>query len=109
MLYPSTNLNLLFRNFRLLMEYIIYFQVSVDVFSLVSLQTRNHNKSQLATGIEELWDLWYDGVKALGQGTLLCVGNDPKNLLRIFFLHDDSRPLIVSGSLPDQVRAVKIQ
>lgn len=39
----------------------------------------------------------------------LRVGNDPENLLRIYFLHDDSRQLIVVGSLPDHLRAVKVQ
>ncbi len=39
----------------------------------------------------------------------LCVGNDPENLLRIYFLHDDARKLIVVGSLPDHLRAVKVQ
>ncbi len=39
----------------------------------------------------------------------LRVGNDPENLLRIYFLHDDSRKRIVVGSLPDHLRSVKIQ
>lgn len=39
----------------------------------------------------------------------LCVGNDPENLLRIYFLHDDAEKLIVIGSLPDHLRAVKVQ
>ena len=39
----------------------------------------------------------------------LCVGNDPENLLRIYFLHDDEKQLIVIGSLPDHLRAVKVQ
>lgn len=39
----------------------------------------------------------------------LCVGNDPENLLRIYFLHDDEHQLIVVGSLPDHLRAVKVQ
>lgn len=39
----------------------------------------------------------------------LRVGNDPENLLRIYFLHDDSEKLIVVGSLPDHLRAVKVQ
>lgn len=39
----------------------------------------------------------------------LRVGNDPENLLRIYFLHDDAKKLIVVGSLPDHLRAVKIQ
>ena len=39
----------------------------------------------------------------------LRVGNDPENLLRIYFLHDDERQLIVVGSLPDHLRAVKIR
>ena len=38
----------------------------------------------------------------------LRVGNDPENLLRIYFLHDDEKQLIVVGSLPDHLRAVKI-
>ena len=39
----------------------------------------------------------------------LRVGNDPENLLRIYFLHDDAQKLIVVGSLPDHLRAVKVQ
>lgn len=39
----------------------------------------------------------------------LRVGNDTENLLRIYFLHDDARQLIVIGSLPDHLRAVKVQ
>ena len=39
----------------------------------------------------------------------LCVGNDPENLLRVYFLHDDGNQLIVVGSLPDHLRAVKVQ
>ena len=39
----------------------------------------------------------------------LRVGNDPENLLRIYFLHDDEQKLIVIGSLPDHLRSVKIQ
>ena len=39
----------------------------------------------------------------------LRVGNDPENLLRIYFLHDDEKQLIVVGSLPDHLRAVKIR
>lgn len=39
----------------------------------------------------------------------LRVGNDSENLLRIYFLHDDSNRLIVVGSLPDHLRNVKIQ
>ncbi len=39
----------------------------------------------------------------------LGVGNEPENLLRIYFLHDDANRLIVVGSLPDHLRAVKIQ
>ena len=39
----------------------------------------------------------------------LRVGNDPENLLRIYFLHDDSEKRIVIGSLPDHLRSVKIQ
>ena len=39
----------------------------------------------------------------------LRVGNDPENLLRIYFLHDDARRRIVIGSLPDHLRAVKVQ
>ncbi len=36
-------------------------------------------------------------------------GNDPGNLLRIYFFHDDENNLIVVGSLPDHLRAVKVQ
>ena len=39
----------------------------------------------------------------------LCVGNAPENLLRIYFLHDDAQQLIVIGSLPDHLKAVKVQ
>ena len=39
----------------------------------------------------------------------LRVGNDPENLLRIYFLHDDAQRRIVIGSLPDHLRAVKVQ
>ena len=39
----------------------------------------------------------------------LRVGNAPENLLRIYFLHDDERQLIVVGSLPDHLRTVTIQ
>lgn len=38
----------------------------------------------------------------------LCVGNDPENLLRIYFLHDDQKKLIVVGSLPRHLKAVTI-
>lgn len=39
----------------------------------------------------------------------LRVGNDPENLLRIYFLHDDEKQLIVVGSLPRHLRAVTIK
>lgn len=39
----------------------------------------------------------------------LKVGNDPENLLRIYFLHDDSKKLLVIGSLPKHLRAVSIK
>ena len=39
----------------------------------------------------------------------LRVGNDPENLLRIYFLHDDKKQCIVVGSLPRHLRSVKIQ
>ncbi len=39
----------------------------------------------------------------------LRVGNDTENLLRIYFLHDDEKQLIVIGSLPDHLRAVTIR
>lgn len=39
----------------------------------------------------------------------LGVGNDPENLLRIYFLHDDDRKRIVIGSLPHHLRAVTIK
>lgn len=39
----------------------------------------------------------------------LGVGNDPENLLRIYFLHDDTKKLIVVGSLPRHLRAVTIK
>ena len=39
----------------------------------------------------------------------LRVGNDPENLLRIYFLHDDREKKIVIGSLPDHLRAIKVQ
>lgn len=38
----------------------------------------------------------------------LRVGNDAENLLRIYFLHDDDRKLIVVGSLPRHLRTVTI-
>ena len=38
----------------------------------------------------------------------LKVGNDPENLLRIYFLHDDDKKKIVVGSLPKHLRAVTI-
>lgn len=39
----------------------------------------------------------------------LRVGNHAENLLRIYFLHDDEKKLIVVGSLPNHLRAVSIQ
>lgn len=39
----------------------------------------------------------------------LRVGSDPENLLRIYFLHDDKKKLIVVGSLPRHLRAVTIK
>lgn len=39
----------------------------------------------------------------------LCVGNDPENLLRIYFLHDDQKKRIVVGSLPRHLRAIYIK
>lgn len=39
----------------------------------------------------------------------LRVGNDPENLLRIYFLHDDKKRQIVVGSLPRHLRAVTIK
>lgn len=39
----------------------------------------------------------------------LGVGNDPENLLRIYFLHDDAKKLIVVGSLPRHLKAVTIK
>lgn len=39
----------------------------------------------------------------------LGVGNDPENLLRIYFLHDDTKKLIVVGSLPRHLKAVTIK
>lgn len=39
----------------------------------------------------------------------LRVGNDPENLLRIYFFHDDDRQQIVVGSLPNHLRAVTIK
>lgn len=38
----------------------------------------------------------------------LRVGNAPENLLRIYFLHDDEKKLIVIGSLPRHLRTVTI-
>jgi len=38
----------------------------------------------------------------------LRVGNGAENLLRIYFLHDDEKKLIVVGSLPRHLRAVTI-
>lgn len=39
----------------------------------------------------------------------LGVGNDPESLLRIYFLHDDEKKLIVVGSLPRHLKTVSIQ
>lgn len=39
----------------------------------------------------------------------LRVGNDSENLLRVYFLHDDEKQLIVVGSLPDHLSSVKVQ
>ncbi|HCO62495.1 MAG TPA: hypothetical protein DIT49_03505 [Clostridiales bacterium] len=39
----------------------------------------------------------------------LAVGNDPENLLRIYFLHDDERQRIVVGSLPRHLKAVTVR
>lgn len=39
----------------------------------------------------------------------LRVGNDPENLLRIYFFHDDDRQQIVIGSLPNHLRSVTIK
>lgn len=39
----------------------------------------------------------------------LRVGNDAENLLRIYFLHDDKKKLIVVGSLPRHLRTVTIR
>ena len=39
----------------------------------------------------------------------LRVGNDSENLLRIYFLHDDKKKLIVVGSLPHHLRCVSIK
>jgi len=39
----------------------------------------------------------------------LRVRNDSENLLRIYFLHDDAKRLIVIGSLPRHLRTAKIQ
>lgn len=39
----------------------------------------------------------------------LGVGNDPENLLRVYFLHDDEKKLIVIGSLPCHLKAVSIK
>ena len=38
----------------------------------------------------------------------LRVGNDAENLLRIYFLHDDDKKLVVVGSLPKHLPAVSI-
>ena len=39
----------------------------------------------------------------------LRVGNDMENLLRIYFLHDDAKRLIVVGSLPRHLKTATIQ
>ena len=39
----------------------------------------------------------------------LKVGNDPENLLRIYFFPDDKAQKLVIGSLPEHLRAVQIQ
>ena len=38
----------------------------------------------------------------------LRVGNDPEDLLRIYFLHDDKKQLIVVGSLPRHLKTITI-
>ena len=42
--YLSTNLNLLFRNFRLHMEYIISLKPSEDIFCMISPQASKHEE-----------------------------------------------------------------
>lgn len=39
----------------------------------------------------------------------LKVGNDPENLLRIYFFTDDKAQKLVIGSLPEHLRAVQIR
>lgn len=39
----------------------------------------------------------------------LGVGNDPENLLRVYYLHDDEKRLIVVGSLPQHLKAITIK
>lgn len=39
----------------------------------------------------------------------LHMGNDAENLLRIYFLHDDDKKLIVIGSLPRHLKTARIQ
>ena len=39
----------------------------------------------------------------------LKVGNDPENLLRIYFTLDEDKKLIVVGSLPRHLKAVTIR
>ena len=39
----------------------------------------------------------------------LTVGNDPENLLRIYFFPDDKARKLVIGSMPEHLRAVQIR
>lgn len=39
----------------------------------------------------------------------LKVGNDPENLLRIYFVLDEENRLVVVGSLPRHLKAVRIR
>lgn len=56
---------------------------------------------------------YFEGHKGkLVESPLDChlgVGNDPENLLRIYFLHDDKKQLIVVGSLPRHLRSITIK
>lgn len=47
--------------------------------------------------------------KESGLDYHLRVGNDAENLLRIYFLHDDEKKLVVVGSLPRHLKTVSIQ
>ena len=56
----------------------------------------------------ELYKIRYGGAD-LSLTTHLRVGNDVEYLLRVYFLHDDKRKLIVVGSLPRHLKVVSFR